>query len=271
MRRWFMIGLISLWCGLTFAAERSGIPKPLSWKINGEKREAIVEFPAGPRDQPAPVVFIFHGHGNTMEKFAQRWDVHKHWPEAVAVYPQGLPTASRVDPKGKHAGWQTLAGTEGDRDLKLVDAILKTLHDKHAIDDDRIFSAGLSNGGGFSYVLWTARSDVFSAYAPCAAILHVPKNMTLKPGPVLHIAGENDHTAPFEEQMESMKTVRRINGCKAQPVDWGEVGKLYAPKTKSGAPFISIIHPGGHGAPPHTFEAIIKFFKEHPRKHSTTD
>jgi polyhydroxybutyrate depolymerase len=65
-----------------------------------------------------------------------------------------------------------------------------------------------------------------------------------------------------------MVMVRKINGCKDHPVDWGDHGKLYAPKTKSGAPFISFIHPGGHGAPPHSFEEIIKFFKENPRNRS---
>jgi polyhydroxybutyrate depolymerase len=243
-------------------------PTPLHWTINGEKREAIVYFPDAPRKKPAPLVFIFHGHGSTMEAFARRWNVQKYWPEAVAVYMQGLPTASRVDPKGKKAGWQSMAGTEEDRDLKFVDAVLKTVHRKHAIDDDRVYAAGQSNGGGFTYVLWSARPDVIAAYAPGAAILRYPEDLKLKPGAVLHIAGEEDRTAPIEMQRESMAKVREINGCKEKPVEWGPGCKLYQPKSKSGAPFVSYIHPGGHGPPANAFETIIKFFKEHPRQRS---
>jgi polyhydroxybutyrate depolymerase len=253
------------------AVQQIELPKPLHWTINGERREAIVIVPKGPRNQPAPLVFFFHGHGQNMEKVAQRSRIPRLWPEAVVVFMQGLPTPSRVDPKGKKAGWQSQAGTMGDRDLKFVDAVLKTVHEKHAIDDDRVYSAGTSNGGGFTYVLWTARPEIFAAYAPCAAMLHLRENMTLKPGAVLHIAGQQDRTCPFTMQQETMAKVREVNGCKETSVDWGNGCKLYPPQTKSGAPFVSYIHPGGHGAPPHTAELSVKFFKEHPRKSSTTD
>jgi polyhydroxybutyrate depolymerase len=193
--------------------------------------------------------------------------VHTFWPEAIAVYMQGLPTPSRVDPKGKRAGWQSEVHTQGDRDLEFVDAVLKTIRERHTVDDDRIYAAGLSNGGGFTYVLWAARPDVFAAYAPCAAILHGPEKLKLKlkPRAIFHIAGETDHTAPFELQEQSMAKVREINHCQDSAVVYAPGCKLYAPRDESGAPFVSLIHPGGHGAPPHTFELMIRFFKEHPR------
>ena len=266
MRTFPMIGSVFVLSGLALAADAPE-PKSMHWMINGERRDAIVVVPDSPQGKPAPLVFVFHGHGSTMEAFARKWDVHKHWPEAAAVYLQGLPTASHVDPKGKKAGWQSLAGTEGNRDLKFVDAVLETLRKSHTIDDDRIYATGHSNGGGFTYVLWSARPKVFAAYAPCSANLHTPENKPLEPGPVLHIAGENDETAPIENQLKTMARVREVNGCKANPVEWSGC-KLYEPKANSGAPFVSFIHPGGHGPPPRGFETIIQFFKEHPRHRS---
>jgi polyhydroxybutyrate depolymerase len=264
MRLYSMIGMVLTLIGLALADD-SPEPKPLRWTINGERREAIVVFPDSPRNKPAPLVFVFHGHGSTMEAFLRRWNVQKEWPEAVGVYMQGLPTASKVDPKGNHTGWQSLAGTEGNRDLKFVDAVLQTVHKRHAIDDDRVYATGQSNGGGFTYVLWSARPGIFAAYAPCSANLHYPPGLKLQPGPLLHIAGEQDKTAPIEVQLESMAKVREINRCEDKPVNWGPDCKLYPPKTKSGSPFVSFIHSGGHGPPPRAFETIIKFFKEHPR------
>jgi len=267
MRTCSAIGLILLFSSLVQGGDPPE-PTPLHFNVSGEKREAIVSMPDTPRNKPAPVVFVFHGHGSTMEAFARRWNVHEYWPEAIGVYMQGLPTASRVDPKGKKAGWQSVPHTENDRDVKFVDAVLKTLHERRTIDDDRIYAAGLSNGGGFSYVLWMTRPDIFASFAPCAAVLHHDDNSTLQPRPVFHIAGENDETAPFKLQQESMAAVRKANHCKNEPVDWEPGCKLYRPKSNTGADFVSLIHPGGHGAPPHTFETIIKFFKEHPRQHA---
>ena len=58
---------------------------------------------------------------------------------------------------------------QGDRDLKFVDAILKTLREKYKVDDRRIFATGHSNGGGFTYLLWAARGKELAAIAPVAA------------------------------------------------------------------------------------------------------
>jgi polyhydroxybutyrate depolymerase len=128
----------------------------------------------------------------------------------------------------------------------------------------------MSNGANFTYVLWSARPGIFAAYAPCAGILRYPENLTLKPGPVLHFAGESDRTAPFEMQQESMAKVREVNGCKATSVEWGALCKLYPARSRSGAPFVSFIHKGGHSIPPQAVELMIKFFKENPRRKSST-
>src|SRR4029077_15140221 len=83
------IGFVLMLSRLALAADAPEL-KPLRWNIDGERREAIVVFPDARHNKSAPVVFVFHGHGSTMEAFARRWDVHKHWPEAVAVYYAGL-------------------------------------------------------------------------------------------------------------------------------------------------------------------------------------
>ncbi|MDB5391787.1 MAG: esterase [Planctomycetaceae bacterium] len=265
MRAFSLIGLVLLLSGLALAADPPA-PKPWDWMIDGDRREALVVLPETPSDTPAPLVFAFHGHGGNMEGFGHRVALRKHWPEAIAVYMQGLPTPSRLDPQGKKPGWQTQTSDATNRDLKFLDTVLATLRKKHAIDEDRIYATGFSNGGGFTYLLWSARPKLFAAYAPCAAILREPENSKLEPAPILHIAGERDQVALFEMQLKTMAKVREINGCQEIPVEWGLGGKLYPSKTKAGAPFASLIHPGGHIVPNHSIEMIVKFFKEHPRQ-----
>jgi polyhydroxybutyrate depolymerase len=261
------IGLVLLLSVPSLAADRLKT-KTLKLKVAGERRKAMVVFPDAPRNKPAPLVIAFHGHGMKMEGFARTISLQKYWPEAVAVYPQGVPTPSKVDPKGRHAGWQSEVGTHRNRDVKFVAAILKTVRKKHAIDNNRVYAIDFSNGGGFTYVLWCARPGVFAACAPISCRLHPPRKRTLRPGPVFHIAGKKDRTCPLKDQLETMARVRKINGCKATPVNWGSGCKLYPPKTKSGAPFISYIHSGGHGPPPRIVKTIVQFFQENPRQGS---
>ena len=115
-------------------------PKIMSWTVDGVKREAIVY---GPKSTGArvPVVLAFHGHGDTNVNFAGV-ELHEAWPGAIVVYPQGLPAS-----RDGLSGWQTESGMDRDRDLKLVDEILVSLHKAFKVDDSRIYATGFSNGG----------------------------------------------------------------------------------------------------------------------------
>src|SRR5437879_3135930 len=105
--------------------------------------------------------------GNASRMFAY----HTVWPEAVVVYPRGLNTPGRLtDPEGKKPGWQFAVGDHGDHDLKLFDAMLASLQQDYHTDGKRIYATGHSNGGGFTYLLWAARSDRFAAFAPSGAV-----------------------------------------------------------------------------------------------------
>ena len=263
-----MVALATLALTLSGAAAQPDSSTVMDWTIDGQKREAIVIAPTKKSDH-VPVVLVFHGHGGTMRAM-ERKGFHKHWPEAIVVCPQGLPTATPRDPEGKRSGWQTKPGSNKDRDLLFVDAILKTLRDKHKIDDKRIYATGHSNGGGFTYLLWTARGKELAAVAPSSSggAGLVLKAKALEPLPVLHLAGEKDEIVLFENQKRTMEVVRKQLGCDATGKEWAKsgdlVGTLYA--SKDGPPFVTLIHPGTHRYPDEATELIVKFFKEHARR-----
>ena len=160
--------------------------------VDGVTREALIAVPAKAKTQPSPLVFAFHGHGGNMQNAARMYHIHTLWPEAIVVYPQGLNTPGQLtDPDGKKPGWQGAVGAQDDRDLKFFDAMLASLESKFKVDAKRIYSTGHSNGGGFSYLLWAARGEKFAAFGPSAAAA-IRNRSTLKPKPMIHIAGEND-------------------------------------------------------------------------------
>jgi polyhydroxybutyrate depolymerase len=234
--------------------------KRMEWNVEGIAREALIYVPAAAKTTPSPLVFAFHGHGGAMNSAATHFAYHRLWPAAVAVYMQGLNTPGILtDPEGKRSGWQKTFGDQNDRDLKFFDAVLSTLKKDYKVDEKRIYATGHSNGGGFTYLLWAARGDVFAAVAPCAAAAKPEFKPHVKPKPVLHVAGEKDPVVRFEWQKRTIDELRKINGCGAgQP--WGEHCTMYPSKT--GTPVVTYIHSGGHKLPADAPAVIVKFFKE---------
>lgn len=236
-----------------------------TWTIDGVERQALVFAPESAKTKSAPLVFVFHGHGGTADRMAVRYRYQVTWPEAIVVYPQGLNTPGRLtDPEGKKPGW-VMQLDAGNRDLRFFDAMVARLRADYKVDDSRIYVTGHSNGGGFTYLLWAVRGDLFAAVAPTAAgggSLSSP-DMPLKPKPALHLAGEKDALVKFEWQQRTMETIRRINRCgKGKP--WDAPYCTFYP-SQLGTPVVTYIHPGAHGFPVEAAPVIQKFFQMHAK------
>jgi polyhydroxybutyrate depolymerase len=268
MRRFTIaVGLfVSVWVAAAAADEL----KRREWTVDGVTREALVYTPPVATSKPCPMIFAFHMRGATMQWSAKSFAYHTHWPEAIVVYPQGLV----VDPKENWAGWESDPGDQDDRDLKFFDLMLASLKKDYRVDEKRIFAAGHSNGGRFTYLLWAERGDLFAAVAPSAASVNIgdptrprPGNPAIrkvtkyvKPKPVVLALGENDPVARFEGQKRLVETLRKNNGCdEGKP--WGEGCTLYS--SKGNTPVLAYIHSGDHIHWRAEASAnIIKFFKE---------
>jgi polyhydroxybutyrate depolymerase len=257
----YFVGLLSLLLFLNPFARAAENSQEMNFTVDGVARTALVYVPATAKTVSTPLVFVFHGHGGSSRNADRSFHIETEWPSAVVVYMQGLPTVGQLtDPQGVRAGWQAKVGDDGDRDLKFFDAVLARLKQDYDIDPKRIYSTGHSNGGGFTYLLWFARGDVFAAVAPCAAVAKYAGE--LKSKPVMHIAGENDPLVKFAWQETMMETIRKVDGCDSTSEPWDTDCTLYP--SKNGTPVVTFIHPGGHVVPSSAPALIVKFFKEHP-------
>ncbi len=236
---------------LVFANLAAAERKVMTWSVDGKTRQAIVYSPSKTGGK-VPLVFSFHGHGDTALNF-EGVGLQDAWPEAVVVYPQGLASARDSAP-----GWQNEPGLDGDRDLKLVDQAIAELHKAFPIDDSRIYATGFSNGARFSYLLWAVRPKVFAAFGPVAGML-APSLTLNEPKPVVHVGGQQDRTNAFALQVQSIELAKRVNGVEGKGESCGHDCVLYSGK---GAPVMTMIHPGGHIYPEGTSELIVKFFKQ---------
>lgn len=264
----FHYGRLFLLCGLVLVlAGRTAAADDLvrrTWTVDGVTREALVHIPTGAEQGGAPVVFVFHGHTGTMKHAASSMPIHSHWPAAIVVYPQGLPTpGSLVDRAGKESGWQANAGAQGDRDLKFFDAMFADLLGQYRFDERRVYSTGHSNGGAFTYLLWAKRGEKFAAMAPSAAVL-ARGFPDLRPKPVLHLGSPQDPLVKFSWQEHMIDEVLKLNGC--GPRQSAATGYTLYPSTK-GAEVATYLHDGGHSYPAGGPELIVKFFQAHPAPH----
>lgn len=238
--------------------------KRVTWKVGDVERDALVYVPAS-TDQKLPLVFAFHGHGGRAEYAARKLAIHEFWPQAICVYPQGLPTAVPIiDREGRFNGWQKSIGDQEDRDLKFFDAMLTSLTSEYSIDPARIYSTGHSNGGYFTYLLWAARGDKLAAVAPIAAGLDLKDFKLQKPKPILHVAGEHDPIVSFRLQELSIAQDKKLNGCDADGKPAGEHCTEFS--SPGGTPVVTFIHSGGHEIPEGAPKRIAEFFQQHTLK-----
>jgi polyhydroxybutyrate depolymerase len=259
VKRYYLLLVILTCSAAAFAAE----PAPTKWTVDGVEREALVFSPSHPSAK-APVIFAFHGHGGNMHLAASAMAFQNFWPEAIVIYPQGFPSPSLFPQLEKKLlpGWQRDPGALDDRDLKFVDAILRTLHEKYRVDDRRIYATGFSNGGFFTYLLWAMRPDVFAAFAPGAATIR-PTVHPVQPRPLLHYGGENDRLIPIQAQRRAIEFARRLNRCSDFAWSCGDNCSHYS--SPGQAPVEAYIHPGGHVYPAAVSTEIVRFFRNHPR------
>ena len=253
MRTRLTLSLVGL---LLILGARGTSAEVMRWQVDGETREAIVYAPAASRgSERVPLVLSFHGYGDNMQNF-QHTNVHVAWPDAIVVYFQGLSTRRGL------AGWQVERGHSVDRDLKLVDVALASLRRTYNVDDDRIYATGFSNGGMFTYLLWTERPGVFAAYAPVAGYLR-PSVRPEQPRPLFHVAGERDRVVSFSDQQAAIEIAIEVNGGGATTTRCGDGCTIYGPGTP--APIMTWIHSGGHIYPRGIAERIVSFFRDHSR------
>ena len=239
--------------------------------VDGVAREALVFAPEGAAssgtsgDAAAPLVLSFHGHGGRARAMARGAPLHSAWPEAVVIYPQGLPTAGFTDPEGKLPGWQHAPGDEGDRDLAFFDALLSRAKVDFRVDPDRVHATGHSNGGGFTYLLLATRGDVLASVAPSsAASRQLRRGVILPPRPVFHAGCRADRVVPWARQGDSLGKLREQRACEAgRP--WAIDERVTRYPSASGGDVLVFEHEGGHRKHPDFHGLAAKFFEAHPR------
>lgn len=237
--------------------------RTLTVEVAGLTRTAQVYTPKAKRGALSPLVIAFHGHGGSGRNFGQTTKIHVAWPEAIVLYPDGLPAPGGKDPDGLKPGWQKNPGELDDRDLKFFDALVERAKSRHGADPKRIFAAGFSNGGRMTFLVWSARGKSLAGAAVCASqCLIEPLEASLTAMPALLIHGKKDNRLPASGAASSIQAVLKVNRAKKSFKTWpaGIHMETYAP-FPGGCETRVITHPGGHAWPDKVTSDVVSFFK----------
>jgi polyhydroxybutyrate depolymerase len=163
-----------------------------TFAFGGTDRTYLLYVPASyDGTKPVPVVFEFHGFGSSAGQ--------------QIVYGDFRPLADRegfllVVPDGqgtpRHFTYRA-AGAESD-DIAFAIALLDHVGKELCVDQRRVFSTGMSNGGALSSVLACRAPDRFAAVAPVAAFFFLPPCAEGgRPAPILAMMGVDDPIVPY--------------------------------------------------------------------------
>jgi len=223
--------------------------------VGSAMRMFVVRLPANyDGRRPAPVVFLFHPFGMNTQYMQGRVPIPRVWPEAIAVYAQGMPQFGGAG--GLQPSWQTRPGDAEDRDLAYFDAMLDWLRKNHCIDERHVFLMGYSNGANFTSVLACERAVAIAGIAIASGSLSCTPPEA-KPGILSH--GMSDQTIRYDRAIEAAKTWSSKNGC-ADPPKTGTPGCFKADPC-SAAPVMLCSYDGGHEYNEPFTRTLVEFFR----------
>ncbi len=191
--------------------------------VEDVKRYYRVHLPPSYDDeQPLPVVLAFHMHTGTGQWM--EWTTHLNQiadqNDFIVVYPDGY-KFSWADGSGQYA-----ADQDQINDIAFVSTLIDELASSLAVDSNRVYVTGFSNGGFMAQRLACELSDKITAIASVGATL--PKDIVQscdpeRPVPVMMINGLDDGDVPWEGTSEytsvpaTVENWTEINGCNGTP------------------------------------------------------
>lgn len=214
-----------------------------------------------PVSTPQFILIVFHGNGGTAEGFAKKYALHDLMPEGLIVYLQGIPgIGGGFDPKGLKNGWQRKKGDGDDRDLYAIDILVNELITKFPDLKEKVYAMGHSNGGRFTYLLWSQRSVLFKGF-----IINAHQGVDLidagiEPRSAMIITGRQDRVVNNANQLKSAELVKALLKCDQSQVVNDEL-TIYSNKSNAMC-LHHYIHIGGHDLPKPALKFVQTFIEQ---------
>jgi polyhydroxybutyrate depolymerase len=140
----------------------------------GGKREVILHLPPSyDSEKMFPLLIVFHGAGQDGAEIQELTGIDSYADQFgfVVAYPNGSgrPGSNQLSWNAKHCCGYALENNVDD--VGFIDSLIDLFISQYPIDPDRVFLAGLSNGGMMAYRAGAELADKIAGIAPVAASL----------------------------------------------------------------------------------------------------
>jgi polyhydroxybutyrate depolymerase len=174
--------------------------------VHGVDRDYMVYLPVGYDGQTElPMMLVYHGGSMDPLSMLQYVDMRPLADQEgfIPVYPAGLP-----DRAGDRV-WDTAAGpfANGVDEIGFTSALIDAMDLEFAVDLDRVYACGYSNGANLAWELAALLSDRICAVGPVAGSMWTwiePIAVPTRPVPVISIHGTLDFYNPWGGNQYSM-------------------------------------------------------------------
>lgn len=190
---------------------------------NGMERSYILHVPASlDLTQPAPLVLNYHGlTSNAAQQVAfSNLNALADTEGFIVAYPEGLSNSFNAG-----SCCSALASPPHmEDDGAFTREIIADISTKLCVDDRRIYSTGMSNGGYMSEYNACVNADVFAAVAPVSAMGFQQADCNpSRPIPMIAFNGTADGLVAYDGSNTSVDSWLTRDGCGGDPVrtDYG--------------------------------------------------
>jgi polyhydroxybutyrate depolymerase len=169
--------------------------------------------PGADRSRPLPLILAFHGASGD-RGFAESAGLHR------AADRRGFIV---VSPHGVAGDWALGCGcTQPDRqgvdDVRFFDTLVAHVSSHVAVDPDRVYVTGFSNGATFSYRLACERAQAVAAAGIVAgSVFDAEACRPVRPMPVLAFHGSSDPVLGYLGGYFAAQAWARLDGCGTSP------------------------------------------------------
>lgn len=202
-----------------------------------------------------PLLFNLHGYtsNNLQQQFYGDFRGIADTANFIIVHPNGT-----LDPSGQRY-WNVGFFDSNVDDIGFLEALADTLSQQYNIDQQRIYSTGMSNGGFMSYLL-ACSSPRFAAVASVTGSMTLPMYLNCQPTrpvPAMEVHGTADPTVPYvgSALMQATEDVVAYwvqhNNCNPTPT----ITDVPNTNPTDGATAQHYVYTGGDGG------ATVEFFK----------
>lgn len=246
------------------------VSEPLSLSSGGTQRTYRLHVPANVSGE-VPLVLALHGGGGNSSTMVSV----SHWVETadaegfIVAFPEG------VGRMANRATWNAggccaYAMTHGSEDITFISNLIDHLSAQYPVDPDRVYMAGLSNGGMLTNRAGALLGDKLAAIGTVVGAMFEDQPVPQAPLPVIAINAVHDDVVPYGGGLSPVSMVARAqsapflpavesaarwadwNGCSETPIQ-SQAGTVITTRyqgCEDGADVVFVtLEDGGHGWP----------------------